>query len=138
MARPSYGDPLSRERPSTVGRPPPAASSCAGAAGDVCFTGGAAAPTGSPATGIDIPGTIGFRTRHAAGPTDDARHVGWPALALSRARLLDLHSGRPVWRPGRIGRPRGAHGIRGRSRRRSAPIVSLSDTTRRRWLGGSP
>jgi len=82
--------------------------------------------------------TIGFRTRHAAGPTDDARHVGWPALALSRARLLDLHSGRPVWRPGRIGRPRGARGIRGRSRRRSAPIVSLRDTTRRRWLGGSP
>lgn len=82
--------------------------------------------------------TIGFRSRHAAGPTDDARHVGWPGLALSRARLFDLHSGRPVWRPGRIGRPGGAHGIRVRSPRRSAPIVTLSDTTRRRWLGGSP
>jgi len=48
--------------------------------------------------------TIGFRTRHAAGPTDDARHVNRQALALSRARLLDLHSGRPVRRPDRIGR----------------------------------
>jgi len=82
MARPSYGDPLSRERPSTVGRPPPAASSCAGAAGDVCFTGGAAAPTGSPATGIDIPGR-----GPGARPSDSCRTGAAPRMTLASEEL---------------------------------------------------
>lgn len=41
---------------------------------------------------------IGFRTRHAAGPTDDARHVGWPALALSRAAVAGRPGGPSRWR----------------------------------------
>lgn len=64
MARPLFGDPTSRERPSTVDGPSPAASSCAGAAGKVCFTGaalqavppqGSTSPTGGPAHCRQIP-----------------------------------------------------------------------------------
>ncbi len=102
MARPSYGDPLSRERPSTVDTPPPPASSCAGAAGNVCFT-GAAAPSGSPATGIDIPGREPRARR-----TDPCRAGAAPRMTLASEELAQqpaVSSRQVHGREGRWGRP---------------------------------
>lgn len=47
--------------------------------------------------------TVGFRTRRRAA-TADVRDVGWPAMALTRLRLVDPATGRPVRRPGVPGR----------------------------------
>lgn len=47
--------------------------------------------------------TVGFRTRRRPA-TSDARDVGWPAMALTRLRLVDPATGRPVRRPGVPGR----------------------------------
>lgn len=46
---------------------------------------------------------LSFRGRRV-GVRGDARTVGWPALALSRVRLIDPRTGRRIGRPHRLGR----------------------------------